>query len=208
MRPYINILLFIFAFIIQQTAFSQKAWDKTVLEKANTAKGIAYLTEEEEAIIFYSNLLRLDPVLFKNTYVKHYIDSTGSNSKFVKSLLKTLESTKSMQALTPSKSLYTIAKDHAIDFGKQGKTGHGNFKKRFQKYFNNCECTVGENCYYGRAKPLDIVIGLLIDEGINDLSHRKNLLNPEYKNIGVYIGPHKVFKKSCVADFSSASTNE
>lgn len=208
MRPPINILLFVFAFIIQQTAFSQKTWDNSVLEKANTAKDIAYLNEEEKAIIFYSNLLRLDPVLFKNTYVKHYIDSTDSNSKFVKSLIKTLESTKSMQALKPSESLYKIAKEHAIDFGKQGKTGHGNFKKRFQSYFNNCQCTVGENCYYGNSKPLDIVIGLLIDEGINDLSHRKNLLNPEYKNTGVYMGTHKVYKKSCVADFSSANTNE
>lgn len=192
----------------QQFVYAQKTWDKAVIEKANTANDIAYLTEEEKAIIFYTNLLRLDPVLFKNTYVKHYIDSTGSNSKFVKSLLKTLETTKSMQALRPSESLYKIAKEHAIDFGKKGQTGHGNFKKRFQKYFNNCQCTVGENCYYGDTPPLDIVIGLLIDEGINDLSHRKNLLNPEYTTTGVYISTHKVFKKSCVADFSSASTNE
>jgi uncharacterized protein YkwD len=194
--------------IVQQTSTAQKTWSKELLEKANTAMDASYLTEEEKAVIFYSNLVRLKPQLFKETYLKHYLDSTHAHSSYVKSLLKTLENTPELQELYPSKNLYAIAKEHATEFGKHGKTGHGNFTKRFDKYMRNCGCAVAENCYYGNISPLNITIELLIDEGINDLSHRKNLLNPIYQKTGVSISPHKVYKKSCVMDFSSAASDD
>lgn len=194
----------------QQIAFSQSEWTKEQLEKANTAKEISYLTEKEKAVILYSNLVRTNPLLFKNTYLKNYLDSTGmnKNNSYVKSLLKTLETTDGREALIPSKSLHTIAKAHAVSFGKSGKTGHGNFDKRFDKYFNHCTCAIAENCDYGNAEALDIVMSLLIDEGVSNLGHRKNLLNAAYKNIGVSISTHKKYRQSCVMDFSSSLSND
>ncbi len=203
MRFPSSILVLLMSFI-QLYCFAQKGWDKETLEKANTAKDIGYLTEEEKQVIFYTNLLRLDPLLFRNTFVKHYIDSTGSKSKYAKSLLKTLETQPSLPVLKPSERLYKIAKEHAITFGKQGKTGHGNLKKRFQSYLNDCKCAIAENCYYGNVSALDMVIGLLIDENVSNLGHRKNLLNAAFTNTGVCISPHKTYKRSCVADYSSA----
>lgn len=204
--PFLSyIFVFLMAFA-QLPGYAQKSWDKETLEKANTAKDVSYLTKEEKQVIFYTNLLRLNPLLFRNTFVKHYVDSTGSKSSYVKSLMKTLETTQSMPIQLPSESLYKIAKEHAIAYGKQGKTGHGNFKQRFQKYFNNCKCMVGENCYYGNVSALNIVIALLIDEDVSNLNHRKNLLNAVFINTGVYISTHKIYEKSCVADYSSATT--
>lgn len=200
---YLLVFLMIFT---QLPGYAQKSWDRETIEKANTAKGVSYLTEEEKQVILYTNLLRLDPLLFRNTFVKHYIDSTGSKSKYVKSLLKTLETQAALPLLQPSPQLYKIAKEHATAFGKQGKTGHGNLKQRFEEYMKNCKCTIAENCYYGDISPLNIVIGLLIDENVSNLGHRKNLLNPLYKNTGVSISPHKTYKKNCVADYSSATS--
>jgi uncharacterized protein YkwD len=203
MRFFSNLVVFLLTFV-PLCGYTQNSWDQEILEKANTAKDISYLTEEEKQIIFYTNLLRLQPKLFRNTFVKHYIDSTGSKSKYVKSLLKTLETQPSLPVLKPSERLYKIAKEHATTFGKQGKAGHGNFKKRFQSYLNDCKCAIAENCYYGNVSALDVVIGLLIDENISNLGHRKNLLNPALINTGVCISPHKKYKKNCVADYSSA----
>lgn len=194
----------------QQVGFSQTSWSAEQLEQANTAKEVKYLTDKEKAVIFYTNLIRIDPQLFKNTYLKNYLDSTGmsKNNSYLKSLIKTLEKTESRKVLAPSKSLYTIAKAHAIDFGKSGKTGHGNFDKRFDKYFDNCNCIIAENCDYGNSEALDIVISLLIDEGVSNLGHRKNILNATYTNIGVSINPHKKYRQSCVMDFSAALSND
>lgn len=194
----------------QQVGFSQTSWSAEQLEQANTAKEVKYLTDKEKAVIFYTNLIRIDPKLFKNTYLKNYLDSTGmsKNNSYVKSLIKILEKTESRKVLAPSKSLYTIAKAHAIDFGKSGKTGHGNFDKRFDKYFDNCNCIIAENCDYGNSEALDIVMSLLIDEGVSNLGHRKNILNTAYTNIGVSISTHKKYRQSCVMDFSAALSND
>ena len=196
-------ILFHFAFISFISA--QTTWDKQTLEKANTAKDAAYLNKEEKLVLFYCNLVRLDPQLFATTYAKKYIDSVGQTDGYTKSLLKTLKTTKAMEALLPSEKLFEFARTHATDFGKKGKVGHGNFKKRFAKYSASCTCDIAENCEYGPDKAFDIVMALLVDENVSDLGHRKNILNPEYKNCDTAIRPHKKFRWNCVMDFSSDS---
>ncbi len=196
------ILLFNISIFISASA--QKKWKKVTLEKANTAKDADYMTAEEKGVIFYYNLVRLEPELFMETYAKKYIDSTGEKSGYVKSLNKTLKSLKSEEVLMPSEKLYLTAEAHALDFGKSGQIGHGNFAKRFQKYVKDCECEAGENCDYGNDQALIIVMRLLIDEDISNLSHRNNILNPSFKNIGVSISPHKKYVWNCVMDLGAA----
>lgn len=196
-------ILFICSVMLSSSAFAQTEWSDEVLEKANTAVDITYLTAEEKEIIYYTNLVRLDPKLFGKTFIKQYVDSTGKTSSYIKSLLKTLEKTKPMGALTPSKKLHETAKEHAVEFGKKGATGHGSLKKRFAKYQAECGCIVAENCYYGKTNALNIVIELLIDEGIANLSHRNNILNKELTSTGLFIAPHKTFTRNCVIDYSS-----
>ncbi|MES2395566.1 MAG: CAP domain-containing protein [Bacteroidota bacterium] len=202
------ILSLLFLSISINTVFAQKAWTPEMLEKANTAKNIDYLTDEEKLVVFYCNLVRMNPSLFLDTYAKKYIDSSKSNTSFTKSLIKTLSKTESMEVLHPSQKLFGIAKAHAIDFGKNGGMGHGNFKKRFEKYGRECNCEVGENCDYGFNKALDITMRLLIDEKVSNLAHRKNILNPNYKNSGVSIMKHKKYGWHCVIDYSANSATD
>lgn len=209
MGPLSKIILsLLFLSISINTVFAQKAWTPEMLEKANTAKNIDYLTDEEKLVVFYCNLVRMNPPLFLETYAKKYIDSTKSNTSFTKSLIKTLSKTENMEVLYPSRKLFDIAKAHAIDFGKSGGMGHGNFKKRFEKYGRECNCEVGENCDYGFNKALDIVMRLLIDEKVSSLAHRKNILNPKYKNSAVSIMKHKKYAWHCVIDYSAGSATD
>lgn len=195
------ILIFIFA---TTTIVAQKTWDVKTLEKANTAKNISYLTTEEKKVIQYCNLVRLNPKLFLETFVKEYLDSTKENNNYTRSLIKTLRSAKSTDLLYPSEKLYSLSKEHAIDFGKKGKTGHGDFDKRFMKFTQECDCAVGENCDYGSNNALDIVMSLLIDNDVPDFGHRENILDSAYKNISVSIQEHKKYDWNCVMDFNGA----
>jgi uncharacterized protein YkwD len=147
--------------------FSQKkTWDPAVLEKANTAKDADYLTKEEKSVIFYLNLVRLDPKLFGETYLKKYLDSTSDNNQYTKSLRKTLASAKPLPVVYPDKLLSEFAKEHAIKFGKENKIGHGNYSERIKKIKPKYRGYMAENCDYGNNKAFDIVMSLLIDEDV------------------------------------------
>lgn len=195
-RFLLFLILFSPAIIAQK-----KTWDPAVLQKANTAKDAAYLTDQEKAVIFYLNLVRLDPKLFGETYLKKYLDSTRDNNSYTKSLLKALPQTKAMEVLLPSQELSSFSKEHAIKFGKENKIGHGNFNDRIKLIKKNYRGYMAENCDYGNDKAFDIVMSLLIDENVPALGHRKNILNPLYKFAGVSIKPHKGYEWNCVMDF-------
>jgi hypothetical protein len=180
---------------------AQSSWDSDILEKANTAKNIRYLKEEEKEVIFYTNLARADGKLFADSYLAVYLGANDLKpDTFTISLIKELEKVRHLPMLCPDYDLYKIARDHAVRSGKSGKQGHQGFEKRFKQtgitYFN-----YGENCYYGRDNPLIIVIGLLIDTGINDLGHRRNMLDPAFNSVGVSLMPHKESGYNLVMDF-------
>jgi hypothetical protein len=188
--------------LLSFSAVSQKkTWDPAVLKKANTAKDVTYLTDEEKLVIFYMNLARLNPKLFGETYLKKYLDSTGDKNSYTKSLIKSLPTTKPMEALIPAKDLSAFAKDYATKSGKENKIGHGNFNQRTSKIDANYRGYIGENIDYGYNRAMDIVMRLLIDDTVPSLGHRKNILNPIYKFVGTSIKPHKRYDWNCVIDF-------
>lgn len=178
-----------------------KIWPASVLKYANTAKDVTYLGAKEKQVIFYLNLVRLDPKLFSSTYLKEYLDSTKSQNHYTRSLKRMLENIPAMDVLQPQSDLSKIAKAHAAKFGKEGKTGHGNFAERTKKVEQKYGQYLGENCDYGNHSALEIVLRLLIDENVKNLGHRENILDRKYHYVGVSIQPHKRYGSNCVMDF-------
>lgn len=202
MKLYLIVLLSFCAFTSKTNA---QQWDNAALLQCNTAKDIGYLTVEEKSVVFYLNLVRVNPKLFAQTYLKNYQDTAPiKKSEYLKSLLQELNSIESLEPVLPEYDLFEVAKKHATEMGLQGKTGHIslngesyenraiNLSKRYEK--------VMENCQYGYTDGLSIVIDLLIDEDIPDIGHRKSLLNKEVKYIGVAIKKHKVYRYNCVIE--------
>lgn len=176
-------------------------WESNHIALCNTAKNCDYYSEEEKKVILLINLVRTNPALFCETYLKkHKQKYKVKNTSYYKSLVKTLKSIHPMSALSPDKSIYEAANSHAIASGKKGSSGHQNFDKR--KDQSNCDY-FGENCSYGYSDAENIVMQLLIDEGVKSLGHRENILNESYSLIGLGIAKHKVWKWNCVIDFGS-----
>lgn len=187
--------------------FAQE-WPDSLLKKCQTAQSIAYLTTEEKAVVMFINMVRSNPALFAQTYLKNYLDTAPvEKTAYVSSLLRDLNAIRPVGIVVPQFDLYEMAKKHATEMGNKGKVGHvspdgisyaarvADLSKRYQK--------VLENCQYGYADALSIVIDLLIDEEIPDLSHRKSLLNPEVLYIGVSIKKHKTYQYNAVIELSS-----
>jgi hypothetical protein len=184
-------------------------WNETSLKQCNTAKDIGYLTSEEKAVIFYLNLVRVNPKLFAQTYLKNYLDTAPiKKGEYLKSLLEKLDNMSPIGTIEPQYDLYEVAKKHATEMGMQGKTGHislngESYENRAKKLSKRYEKAM-ENCQYGYSDGFSIVIDLLIDEDIPDLSHRESLLNKEVKYIGVAIKKHKIYRYNCVIEMGCA----
>lgn len=178
-------------------------WDADIVLRANSAEDVTYMTDDEKKVIFYINLCRMQPRLFTKTILKSYLDDNPgmATNPYVISLIADLKSSKPRHPLQPDKDLYANAEKWAVETGKSGETGHGDFNKRFKNFLRKNNVMVGENCDYGYNDPLTIVLDLLIDEGIEDLGHRRNILAAGYNNIGVSIKPHNGYEWDCVMDF-------
>jgi uncharacterized protein YkwD len=199
--------IYVFIMMIGPSAVSSQIyenmmnWDEGIIEKANTASEADYLSRDEKMVILYSNLARADGPLFAETFLTEYIRIKNLKSnRYTRSLYSDLKKIRDLPMLIPERDLYDGAREHAIWSGTKGYEGHKGFKDRFEPLLKKYS-EVGENIYYGQYTPLEIVIQLLIDEGISDLGHRKNLLNPKFNSIGVAIKPHKDFDYNCVMGF-------
>jgi len=170
-------------------AYRSASWSDPKYDEANSAKNEDYLTEDEKKVYYYLNLVRMNPKLFADTYLGHL---RNSSNQYESSLYSELQKLDPLPVLKPNRKLYESAKCHAIESGESGYLGHT--RKKCTKYF------MGECCQYGITNPLNIIISLLIDEGIPSLGHRKICLSP-YTELGVSIQPHKSYRVNTVMDF-------
>ncbi len=180
------------------------AWDADVVRTLNTGADIEYLNEEEKKVILFMNMARHDGPLFAETFLTVYMhEKHVEKNSYTKSLHRDLKKNSGLVPLIPEQDLTAVAQGHALKSGEKGTTGHSGFKKRFERLMGNPYTHVGENCSYGYEQAIDIVISLLIDEGVKELGHRHNILAPDFNSIGIAIRPHRSYRTNCVMDFGS-----
>lgn len=198
--------------LFSATCFSQndqlfKTWPDSVLSRANSAEHADYLNAEEKSIVYYTNLVRTNPPLFAHTFLMAYLESNNMKKDAeIKGLIKDLESRNKLEILIPDQRLYETASMHAQDMGYSGRTGHissnGETFKDRMKSMSNEYSGVNENCHYGSMNGEEIFFDLLIDRNVPNCGHRRNILDPEMKYIGVSIQKHTRFAYNCVEDFA------
>ena len=163
---------------------------KTDKDSANTACNEEYLSDEEKRVYYFLNLARINPKHFADTYLSYL---KPSRDHYESSLYSELQKLQPLPVLKPNRKLFESAKCHAVESGEKGYVGHERFK--CTQYF------MGECCQYGVSEALEIVIHLLIDQGIPSLGHRKICLSAGYTELGVSIQPHKTYGINTVLDF-------
>eukprot|EP00298_Acanthocystis_sp_HF-20_P011303 c19324_g1_i1.p1 GENE.c19324_g1_i1~~c19324_g1_i1.p1 ORF type:complete len:247 (+),score=98.84 c19324_g1_i1:34-741(+) len=102
-----------------------------------------------------------------------------------------------------SKGLSLAAQEHVKDTGKKGTRSHigtnGSIPTDRIRQWGGWHKNAGENLSFGSKDAREIVLSFLIDDGIEDRGHRKNILNPDFRVIGVHHGPHsKTNVMTCV----------
>lgn len=62
----------------------------------------------------------------------------------------------------------------------------------------------GENLSFHCHEPLEVVLQLIVDDGVPNRGHRENMFNPDFHAIGIYSGEHKDFDCMSTIDFAAA----
>jgi hypothetical protein len=204
--PFLLILISVPHFSFQEKPFT---FSKTEIEIAFKSSQLPERTKQENLFVYYLNLVRQNPKTFKETYLKAWVDSTKfPMNKFVISLNKELEELHNCRIVSYDKALYKLANEHALDMGKNGKIGHvssggKNFNQRINTYIKDYKI-LKEACQYGYQDGLSILIDLLIDDGIENLGHRKTLLDCDLSKVALSIAPHKKYKVNAVVEMGES----
>jgi uncharacterized protein YkwD len=116
--------------------------------------------------------------------------------------IRFLRSAQPLQPLTLSPGMCRGAADHcASQVG--GAIGHGNPASRMNRY-GNWAAAWGENIAYGKTNARDIVMALIIDDGLRARKHRANIFAAKFNYAGAAYGPHARYGSVCSIDFAGA----
>ena len=186
----------------------------------NKVKLYDYLSPLENEIVKEINFARKNPqkyasflVQLKQYYVGKLIQRQGEATiitnegvSAVDEAIRFLNAAKSIPSIRCSKGMSLAAKDHVEAQGPTGAIGHKDQNgsqpwDRVNRY-GTWQKRIGENISYGRDNARDIVMGLIIDDGVPDRGHRKNIFNSEFRVVGVAYGYHATYRSVCVINFA------
>jgi uncharacterized protein YkwD len=175
-------------------AFYSPEWNNadSNFVQCNTAINADYMSPNEKDVIYILNLVRSSPALFANTVIKKRKDLQG---KYCTSLINKLLAMQPLNLLEPNEQCYNSAECHAAS-GTHGYVGHirQTAACKSKQYFD------GECCDYGHNVALEIVLSLLIDDGVPSLIHRTIFLG-EFNEVGASVQSHSKYGYCAVLDF-------
>lgn len=109
-----------------------------------------------------------------------------------------------LPALSWSAGLAKAAEELVRAQSASGETGHGgggDTRKRVERH-GSWHSSLGENISYGPDTARQVVLGLIIDDGVPDRGHRKNIFDASYTTAGAACGTHPRYRTVCVMDLA------
>ena len=180
----------------------------------------AYLTRLEREIVTEHNLARSDPASYavflrdlkprfdgrqfsvSDTVVRMTQEGTAA----VDEAIEFLESTASVPDLRASQGMSLGARDLVRDQGPRGSTGHvgsdGSQPWDRVARYGDRQGEIAENVAYGFDTARNVVVQLIIDDGVRGRGHRVNIFKPEFRVVGVSCGNHDRYGTVCVMTYA------
>lgn len=107
-----------------------------------------------------------------------------------------------------SAGLSRSAHRHAVEIGRAGTIDHmgrdGSTPEARMEREGRVGGLSGEDIGTGYGGAEVMVLSLFIDDGVPGRGHRQNLLEPDYRVVGVGCAPHARWGTVCVLDFASS----
>jgi len=133
---------------------------------------------------------------------------TREGARALTQAVEQLDNVKSVSPVKFSAALRSAALAHAQDIGRRGVISHdskdGSGPRERMTRFTGVVGTTGEAISFGLEEAEDIVIELVVDDGVPSRAHRKLLLNPDFRYAGAACAPHSYYKTVCVIDLAQS----
>jgi hypothetical protein len=217
-------------YVLELSALERKAmnekraeWLKSSSRRVTTNKADEkpeYLSRFEREVLNENNLARESPNLYVGFIEKYRLKNEGGNVFNTKhghlmtkeglvavdEAIRFLKMQHSLPPIKPSEGLSRAARDHANDIGVANIVGHtgsngSSSRDRIEKH-GKWDVTIGENIQFGQGDARDIIMQLIIDDGVSNRGHRIAIFNRAFKVAGVAIAPHKTYTSCCVIDYA------
>ena len=204
----------------RKTTVNGSHWD---INELDTARNVPYLSALEKDIVLELNKVRTNPAAYARVYLETRRQNyngrlylrpgrmdlrTKEGRPALEECIRVLRNTVELGPLRPSRGLSRAATDHIRDTGPIGSIGHKGIDRstiatRVSRY-GRWSGYIAENISYGPVEAREIVVQLLVDDGVSSRGHRRNILENQFAYIGVAVGHHKTFTTMCVMDFATA----
>lgn len=174
----------------------REAKDSSICNWLETDSGYRQLSQYEKDAVYWLNYVRKQPQQFYHNILTVFLEQFPElKSSYTKSLTNELIHASPVPMLKSSYKLNKVAASHAKDLATTGvsishasSSGQSFQQRMADAGLLNC---ISENIYEGRPEPLKAIIFLLIDQGVKNVGHRKNILDPDMKFIGISFYPIK-----------------
>ena len=191
------------------------------LAAAPRLEGQPVPSEFERAILAETNRARTDPAGFAaalEALLPHFDGyvfrrpgqtvglRTSEGAAAVREAIAFLRAQRPLPPLTWADGLWRAAADHVRDQGPRGATGHtGNdgssMGQRMSRY-GTWQLTAAENIDYGSSNATDVLISLIVDDGVPARGHRSNIFDERLRVMGAACGEHRRYRVMCVIDYA------
>lgn len=179
-----------------------------------------YLSPLEKELLDEMNLARTEPqkyAVFVEEYKRLYEGKrllrpgrkplvTFDGVEAVDEAIGFLRAAKALPPFEISKGICQAARDHANDLGLKGIMGHkgsdGSLPNARLDRYGRWESTIGETILYEVSTAREMVIALIIDDGVPTRGHRNNIFNPDYRIAGLSISAPATTAARGVIDYT------
>lgn len=132
---------------------------------------------------------------------------TQEGQAAVREAIAFLQNQSSLEPLDASQAIAQAAKGHAQYQQSTGTVGHSSADgSTFVQRLNRAgiiNVTMAENIAYGPTTAQEVVMNLVIDDGVASRGHRTNIFTAELSLAGVGCDAHSVYGSVCVIDYAS-----
>ena len=179
------------------SAIERAVLDEINLLRKNPQDYIKYLEEYKK--LFKGNTVYLP------TYVRF---ETSEGTAAVDEAIEFLKTAPAAPLLSFSNGLNKAAAQQLADLIENSSLDHAakdgsNLGARLAKY-GAVGSKSGENISMFAELPRNMVLFMLVDDGVKSRMHRKNLLSPNFKVVGISYGKGKTGEGLCVLDFADS----
>ncbi|HJR63142.1 MAG TPA: CAP domain-containing protein [Gemmatimonadaceae bacterium] len=128
---------------------------------------------------------------------------TSEGAAAVREGVRVLRSQQRAAALSRSGALSRAARDHVADQGPAGRTGHrgsdGATTAARASRYGQWHVSLSENIAYGQfTNGEEVITDLIVDDGVPDRGHRRNIFDGTARVAGIGCGPHRTYGSMCV----------